>query len=259
MKKKTLIQILLVLAGLGAMAALLLVFWRQSDSSVPTLPYTNPTHGYTVHYPSTLPVNEVTGGAVVFGDAIEARAITVAGQGGQTVEEAARAQLLAECDVAPMFTCSRAIPHASFATADGVQGYSFSFEDTPQGRTLGPVYVIPLATGATASKVLVLRPLYVEQPAHAGDTVIKSIAESVVIGSQPVAPRTSIEAYVRANISRLAPEKEQLGGTFFVTDLIAADGLGTVSYEDGHNAYDAEFTYEYSASGEPVITSFVLR
>lgn len=75
----------------------------------------------------------------------------------------------------------------------------------------------------------------------------------------PSAPQPSIEAYVTQNISSLSPEKEQLGGTFYVTDIEAHGGTGTVEYEDGHNAYTADFTYEVDASGTPSVTSFTLR
>ncbi len=72
-------------------------------------------------------------------------------------------------------------------------------------------------------------------------------------------PKESIEEYVAKNISILSTEPEQLGGTFYVTNIEAADGSGIVSYEDGHNAYTADFTYSIDASGNPSIDSFVIR
>lgn len=68
-----------------------------------------------------------------------------------------------------------------------------------------------------------------------------------------------IETYVRTNISALSPVKEQLGGTFYVTALEVHDGTGIVSYEDGHNAYTADFTYTTKEDGRTVITSFLVR
>jgi hypothetical protein len=68
----------------------------------------------------------------------------------------------------------------------------------------------------------------------------------------------NVESYVRQNISALSPGKEVLGGTFYVTEISSADGHGTVSYEDGHNAYTADFTYfadQYGVS----ISSFEVR
>ncbi len=68
-----------------------------------------------------------------------------------------------------------------------------------------------------------------------------------------------VETYVRTNISTLSPVKAQLGGTFYVTSIAAHGGAGTVSYEDGHNAYTADFTYNVSQQGRPSVTSFTVR
>ena len=66
----------------------------------------------------------------------------------------------------------------------------------------------------------------------------------------------SVTSYISKNISALSPEKEVLGGTFYVTNITFDAGSGTVLYEDGHNAYTANFTYEYKDSGEVEVTSF---
>ena len=64
--------------------------------------------------------------------------------------------------------------------------------------------------------------------------------------------------YLRANISRLSPEKKVLGGTFYVTEIIwETDSSGIVAYEDGHIALRALFTFSFS-SGTPAVTSFVI-
>lgn len=69
----------------------------------------------------------------------------------------------------------------------------------------------------------------------------------------------SVEEYVEKNISELSPIKEQLGGTFYVTRIETDHGEGVVEYEDGHNAYTADFLFYYEASGKPVVTSFLIR
>lgn len=79
------------------------------------------------------------------------------------------------------------------------------------------------------------------------------------VEQSPVGKLMSIEDYVSQNISALSPEKEELGGTFFVTDITAENGRGTVSYEDGHVAYTADFTYTSSDRSGHEITSFVIR
>lgn len=66
------------------------------------------------------------------------------------------------------------------------------------------------------------------------------------------------ENHVRIHLADLAPEKEVLGGTFYVTEIYATGGTGSVSYEDGHNAYTADFRYR-SDSSNITITSFVIR
>ncbi len=68
----------------------------------------------------------------------------------------------------------------------------------------------------------------------------------------------SVIAYISKNISSLSPEKETVGGTFYVTNITFDRGSGTVDYEDGHNAYTANFTYEFGVSGEVKITDFTL-
>ncbi len=76
----------------------------------------------------------------------------------------------------------------------------------------------------------------------------------------PAAPvsATEVEAYVRENISELSPVKEQFGGTYYVTQIRADSGRGIVSYEDGHFAYTADFTYD-TTNTMVRITSFTVR
>ena len=71
-------------------------------------------------------------------------------------------------------------------------------------------------------------------------------------------PLVSVENHVRANISALSTVKEQVGGKFYVTNITAQNGTGNVSYDDGHNAYTADFTYVADISGV-TITSFKVR
>jgi hypothetical protein len=76
---------------------------------------------------------------------------------------------------------------------------------------------------------------------------------------QPAVRYMDIESYVRNNIGELSPVKEQVGGTFFVTAIETQGGTGTVSYEDGHNVYTADFAYTVEDSGKPSVTSFTVR
>jgi len=75
---------------------------------------------------------------------------------------------------------------------------------------------------------------------------------------EPADKNTSIQSYITQNISNLSPEKETLGGKFYITEIEAMDGKGIVWYEDGHNAFRADFTYKSSKKGYE-ITSFTIR
>ena len=69
----------------------------------------------------------------------------------------------------------------------------------------------------------------------------------------------TVEEYVRLHISDLSREKAVLGGTLFVTKIEAINGSGVVEYEDGHNAFTADFTYTNTDGNAPTITTFVVR
>lgn len=79
--------------------------------------------------------------------------------------------------------------------------------------------------------------------------------------SVPTEKHMGIEAYVTAFISELSPQKEQLGGTFYVTRIeITGSTTGIVEYEDGHNAYVADFSYATDPeTARPEVTKFTIR
>lgn len=83
--------------------------------------------------------------------------------------------------------------------------------------------------------------------------VLIAFGQRLIPKPVPIIP---IEQYVRENISVLSPIKEQLGGQYYVTYIEAQEGKGTVYYEDGHNAYIADFVYHIDAKGFPLISSF---
>lgn len=71
-----------------------------------------------------------------------------------------------------------------------------------------------------------------------------------------------IEEYMKRNIGGISAEvgfPEDLGGTFQVTKFEAKNGEGTVSYEDGHNAYTARFTYTVDKKGLVSVTYFSVQ
>ncbi len=70
----------------------------------------------------------------------------------------------------------------------------------------------------------------------------------------------AIESYIRTNLATLSPVPPTLGGTFYVTRIKLLNGTGTVNYEDGHQAYVANFSYSVSDDNKVVsVTSFVLE
>lgn len=54
-----------------------------------------------------------------------------------------------------------------------------------------------------------------------------------------------VEKYLRDNISTISPQKEVLGGKFYITKLIwVGDSSGIIEYEDGHIVVKATFDFE---------------
>jgi hypothetical protein len=63
--------------------------------------------------------------------------------------------------------------------------------------------------------------------------------------------------YLKNNISELSPEKEVLGGTFYITSIDFLDENNLIAgYEDGHIALTAEVEYEYIDVNNIAINSF---
>lgn len=109
--------------------------------------------------------------------------------------------------------------------------------------------------------------VYLYQSRYGGDsagqpgTIVVTVPPPPAPTSTAPAPRAiSIEDFIRGNISNISPVKEQLGGKFYVTALTVGAGKGTVSYEDGHSAYTADFTYESEPeTGFIIVKKFVVR
>lgn len=102
------------------------------------------------------------------------------------------------------------------------------------------IFILILVTGFLAFQML-------ERP-----------AQQVQTGDPEVQNPDSVTSYISKNISALSPEKEVLGGTFYVTNITFDAGTGTVEYEDGHNAFIADFSYEFTESGQVDVTSFII-
>ncbi len=68
-----------------------------------------------------------------------------------------------------------------------------------------------------------------------------------------------IQRYIGTHIGELSPVQESLGGSFYVTEVTAANGKGVVRYEDGHMSYIADFTYTGTEASGYTVTKFRLR
>jgi hypothetical protein len=67
-----------------------------------------------------------------------------------------------------------------------------------------------------------------------------------------------LEEYLSRNISDISPEKEVLGGKFYITKLILiSNDRAEVEYEDGHIALKADFNFIVK-NGVVEITNFKL-
>jgi len=70
---------------------------------------------------------------------------------------------------------------------------------------------------------------------------------SAYTGEYNMDDRVVFEGYLMNNISMISPEKEVLGGKFYVTTIDWLDNRsGTISYEDGHIALKADFKLSYA-------------
>lgn len=277
--KKYLILVL-ILAVIGGVIYLVT---RNSDSASESTPtaltasYANTEYGYAVSHPESLAVREYAGGTTAFGTesgdmfsgVAEVRLVTVSGNEGESLQEAAARELSVLCaadSTTQSFSCTGLDRMLPFRTTSGLSGYEIFLKGelltiaTGEKTEIrkGPYYVFPLEVSATGGRAIVVHAPLAQSADEADTETIREIARSLTV-SEPVPSGESVEAYVAANISSLSSMPEVLGGTFYVTAIEAANGKGTVSYEDGHNAYTADFSYSFREDGSVSVDSFVVR
>jgi hypothetical protein len=62
--------------------------------------------------------------------------------------------------------------------------------------------------------------------------------------------KADVETEIRARVSELSPEKEVLGGKFYITKIeFLSNSRAIVEYEDGHNAFKANVDFYVDPSG----------
>lgn len=277
-----LILLLLVLIAI-ALGIYALSRNMPGDSAAPatmvaTSTYENTEYGYVLDYPASLTVREYSLGNTVFGTisgevidgVVEARVVDITATPGQSLQEAAAIQLQALCAAdSPnaTFSCPRVDQAQTFVTRSGVSGYVLylagEMRSLPDGEVMqvgkGPFFVVPLSTTATGSRVLVVHPPLNQTAEDADAQTVRRVAESVRVRMETTRPAQPIEDFIRENINAISPIGPGMGGTFYVTSIAAENGSGTVSYEDGHMAYTADFSYTVSAGGVPSIAAFTVR
>lgn len=80
-------------------------------------------------------------------------------------------------------------------------------------------------------------------------------ADGSTIGEQE--KQTLVGDYIRQHISELSPQKEVLGGKFYITQIRFVDNSrAVVEYEDGHIALVGLATYAVSPARQVQVTSF---
>lgn len=270
----------LVLAVIGGVIYLVTKQNQNASMNAPealTASYENSEYGYTLSYPESLTVREYAGGNTAFGTesgetfagVAEVRFVTVSGNEGESLQEAAARELSVLCaadSTTQSFSCTGLDRILPFRTTSGMTGYEIFLKGelltiaTGEKTEIrkGPYYVFPLEVSATSGRAIVVHAPLAQSADQADADTIREIARSLTV-SEPVQSGESVEAYVAANISSLSSMPEVLGGTFYVTAIEAAGGSGTVSYEDGHNAYTADFTYSFRADGSVSVDSFTVR
>ena len=143
---------------------------------------------------------------------------------------------------------SLAIDSGSTILFQGMQALQYSWDGLYQGKTIA---------FSRGGDVFALTGTYLEK----GDSRyvdFENLVNSFILKNQVIQEEPILE-YLKKNISRLSPEKEVLGGTYYVTRFTATDNnSGIVEYEDGHNAYKAKVSYSFDDTGGISINSFVI-
>ena len=249
----------------------------ETPAAASTEAYQNTDHGYSLSHPGELDILVYTPDMATIGTLTEGgidgvadvRVAIIQGEPGETFMAAASRSLADLCAAdgpEASFTCTgldRGMPFLTNAGAAGFEVYLKGELKTLSTGAVenvqkGPYYVFLMQGDAGASKVLVVHAPLNQNLAEANVDAIRSIAKTVTFAEAPK-ELASIDQYIADNISSLSPEPEVLGGTYYVTSIETENGAGVVSYEDGHNAYTADFTYSVSAEGAISIDSFVIR
>jgi hypothetical protein len=246
------------------------------NRSEETLRYESEANGFALDYPKDLTYQESDDGTVVFkagaDEKAELQVVTIANDGADSLETAVARELANLCSATSTsvsYTCE-IDDLEPFRTTAGVSGYMLDLKrmasttsTSTEAEDRGPFLIIPLRTNTTESSVLIIYPPLTLPEADIDSRLLQKMAKTVVLlgGNTPASTQT-IEEYVKSVINDLSSEAAVppvLGGTYYVTEIMAGDGKGVVSYEDGHVAHTADFTYSIDANGRISMNSFTVR
>lgn len=110
--------------------------------------------------------------------------------------------------------------------------------------------------------IYVLKNIKVEEiaPKEINENIIEEIkleVEEVEDDVLSLDDKEIISDFIKTNISDLSPEKEVLGGKFYVTEIeFVSNTLLKVDYEDGHIALVADVEFNFSIDKEIEIIEF---
>ena len=181
-----------VVLALGA------AFFVVQSSSQDGKTYKNSVNAFELTYPSDLDIKEYTDDIATIGHVdndtvdglVDVRVITAQGEAGQTMQDAVADQLKNLCAAdgpTTTFSCTTTLSTEPFVTDNGDEGFvlllngelkhlaSSTVESVPHG----PYYVLPIATSATISKVLVIMPPLNQSAAEADGDLIQAVAKTV--------------------------------------------------------------------------------
>lgn len=186
--------VVVLIIGLGVS------FFVLQDASRTGKTYTNSVYKYELSYPSKFDIKEYADDIAAIGtvtkDAVDAvadvRVITAQGEAGQTMQDAVADQLKNLCAADgpnESLSCTKTLSTEPFTTDHADTGFvlilSGELKDTKSGTVKdvpqGPYYVLPLATSATISRVLVIAPPMNRSAREADKTLIQAIAQSVYL------------------------------------------------------------------------------
>lgn len=128
----------------------------------------------------------------------------------------------------------------------GQEGVKYEWDGLYRGRTVVFSY---------GDVIIALSGTYLEKTDEIYSD-FDSIVQSFTLGQKMITTAALLE-HLKGNISRLSPEKEVLGGTFYITEFtLVDDANAVVSYEDGHNAYTAKVRFSLNANKKVVVEMF---